>query len=152
MLLISFLMLVGVFIYLTSVGVPVSEAACIFICPGWILIAGIVHVQKVVTSKDKMKEVNLDCDNKAFELRPCPVCGGKAKLCGEGLAKSVFEDCDEHIFFTDFDGYAVSCENCTNATKHYRKAEDAVGAWNNCGTDSDHSSTFKRVEESPNNT
>lgn len=64
-----------------------------------------------------------------MELKPCKRCGGKAELCGYGMAKSVFEDGEERIFFTELDGYTVSCENCTETTKLYQKPGDAVQAW-----------------------
>lgn len=64
------------------------------------------------------------------ELKPCPKCGGRAELCGEGLAKSVFENGGERLFFTDFDGYTVSCEDCVETTKRYTKPEKAVEEWN----------------------
>lgn len=70
-------------------------------------------------------------ENKRIELKPCKYCGGKAELCGFGVAKSVFEDGEEHLFFIELDGYTVSCEDCTKSTKYFWKPEQATQSWNN---------------------
>lgn len=66
-----------------------------------------------------------------YNLKPCPVCGGEAELCGTGLAKSVFDDNgEEQIFFIDLDGYAVSCKDCAKTTKCRPQPKSAIEEWN----------------------
>ena len=55
------------------------------------------------------------------ELKPCPFCGGEARLS---------EDKDYQI-------YSVVCSECDAATNNYGIKQDAIDAWN------------KRVETSP---
>lgn len=48
------------------------------------------------------------------KLKPCPFCGGKAKL---------FEDKDYQI-------YSVTCTECDAGTNAYGIEQDAIDAWN----------------------
>lgn len=49
-----------------------------------------------------------------YKLKPCPFCGGKAKL---------FEDKDYQI-------YSVTCTECDAGTNRYGIRRDAIEAWN----------------------
>ncbi len=49
-----------------------------------------------------------------YKLKPCPFCGGKAKL---------FEDKDYQI-------YSVTCTECDAGTNAYGIRQDAIEAWN----------------------
>lgn len=70
-----------------------------------------------------------------YELKRCKKCGEIANLYGEGLAKTVYENGKWDIYFTDFDGYRIECENCINCTKLFMQEEDAVKAWNEMNED-----------------
>lgn len=48
------------------------------------------------------------------KLKPCPFCGGEAKL---------FEDKDYQI-------YSVTCTECDAGTNAYGIEQDAIEAWN----------------------
>ena len=65
-----------------------------------------------------------------YKLKPCSKCGGSGNLCGEGMAKSWFDNGEEHLCFTDFDGYTVSCEDCEETTERYMDPKEAVAEWN----------------------
>ncbi len=128
-ILLPFLVLIGVFIYLLFMGVPVLYALCIFIFP--IVIWGQYFF--LMRRHDKHNNNTIkkeDSHDIRHELKQCPSCGGKAELCGEGMAKSIFEDGEERLFFTDFDGYTVSCEDCMRTTTFYQTPDAAVDAWN----------------------
>ena len=50
-----------------------------------------------------------------IELKPCPFCGGKAKLVGHER----------------FHEYYVYCNNCMAASWDYETSEEAANAWDN---------------------
>ena len=58
------------------------------------------------------------------DLKPCPICGGKAELIMEILGDELdmpYDDC----FL-----YYVYCPMCRNTSDLYEEKEDAIGDWN----------------------
>lgn len=58
-------------------------------------------------------------------------CGADPHFYGEGTA---FEEYDEYgnkeMYFVDFYGYTVECQNCSKMTYSHRTPEEAIAAWN----------------------
>ena len=69
------------------------------------------------------------------DLKPCPICGATeydiVVYC-EGMAKQYLEPDGRisPIYFSDCDGWCVSCEECGYETNHFTKPEIAIEAWN----------------------
>lgn len=59
------------------------------------------------------------------ELKPCPFCGGKARI-----KKRSF-------YFWNYDGFKVMCEKCGSSTKKFPKPDWAAMVWNSRGGFSD---------------
>ena len=51
-----------------------------------------------------------------IKLKPCPFCGGKAKILNE--------------YSVGFEAYYAWCENCRYSSSIYDDKTDAVEAWN----------------------
>lgn len=69
-----------------------------------------------------------------YDFRKCD-CGmdDEPSLYGEGVARQYIEAKGEEscLYFTDFDGYVVECDECGAVTGCYKNPEKAVEAWNN---------------------
>ena len=67
-----------------------------------------------------------------FQLKNCPKCDGIPRLFGSGMANVVYkEDLHENeMYFVDFDGYFVKCEECGSCTGVYRDVHKAIHEWN----------------------
>ena len=69
------------------------------------------------------------------DLKPCPICGATEydiSVYCEGMAKQYLEPDGRisPIYFSDCDGWCVSCEECGYETNHFTKPEIAIEAWN----------------------
>lgn len=67
--------------------------------------------------------------NERIELKPCPFCGGNAKLV-------------DHTFWNDttksfsYKSYGVMCRHCgVQGFQFYETEEEAINAWNRRATD-----------------
>ena len=59
-------------------------------------------------------------------------CGGKPIVYEEGMAKRILnDDISDEIYFTDWDGYSIECENCGEVVSYCKTVESAITAWNN---------------------
>lgn len=56
-----------------------------------------------------------------MELKPCPFCGGKAKM-----EKIIHDDLPTN----EFDTFWISCEECESESTACTNEEDAIEAWN----------------------
>jgi hypothetical protein len=58
-------------------------------------------------------------------------CGGTPHIYGEGVARQdVCGGTGTDIYFVDFDGYAIECEECGESVCYCRTVEGALKAWN----------------------
>ena len=57
-----------------------------------------------------------------MELKPCPFCGGEAKVCGFHYSLHGMGDPQD---------FCVVCNSCSASSYHYaNKPEKAIAAWN----------------------
>lgn len=66
-----------------------------------------------------------------YDISRCK-CGGTPKIWGEGMAKQyvIGKDTLGDIFWTDFDGYRVGCQECGSETHLCDSPESAISTWN----------------------
>ena len=68
-----------------------------------------------------------------YDFRVCDCkAKDKAVLYCTGVAKQyvISKEEEDNLFFTEFDGYLVECEECGSITDYYSTPEKAVEAWN----------------------
>ena len=73
------------------------------------------------------------------ELKPCPFCGGEAKLADNEFGEPVF---DNNLAQVDFmysapDAFWVECKDCFAMSGSYNTEEEAIEAWNRRAEDAD---------------